>query len=83
MLSVALARSSSGGIVICYVFPGLWMSSYLLTGQGCSTSPPSLGLGYKLCAVVPVAGQRMHWTTFLALKVTFQVATLGAESATA
>ena len=30
----------------------------------------SLGLGYKLCAVVPVAGQRTHGTTFRALKLT-------------
>ena len=31
----------------------------------------SLGLGYKLCAVIPVAGQRTHGTTFRALKVNF------------
>ena len=37
----------------------------------------SFGLGYKLCAVIPVAGQRTHGTTFWALKVTSQVATLG------
>jgi len=30
---------------------------------------------------MPVAGQRTHGTTFRALKVTSQVATLGAESA--
>jgi len=41
----------------------------------------SLRLGYKLCAVIPVAGQRTHETTFRALKVTSQMATLGAESA--
>ena len=41
----------------------------------------SLGLGYKLCAVIPVASQRTHGTTFRALKVTSQVATSGAESA--
>jgi len=41
----------------------------------------SLGLGYKPCAVLPVAGQRTHGTTFRALKVTSQVATPGAESA--
>ena len=40
----------------------------------------SRGLGYKLCAVIPVAGQRTHGTTFRALKVTSQVATLGARS---
>ena len=42
---------------------------------------PSLGLGYKPCAVIPVAGQRTHETTFRALKVTSQVASSGAESA--
>jgi len=41
----------------------------------------SSGLGYKQCAVIPVAGQRAHVTTFLALKVTSKVATPGAESA--
>jgi len=39
----------------------------------------SLGLGYKLCAVIPVAGQRTYRTTFRPLKVSSQVATLGAE----
>jgi len=41
----------------------------------------SLGLGYKVYAVVPVAGKRTHGTTFRELKVTFRVATPGAESA--
>jgi len=27
----------------------------------------ALGLAMKLCAVIPVAGQRTHWTTFRAL----------------
>ena len=36
-----------------------------------------LGLGYKMCAVIPVAGQRTHGTTFWALKVTSQVETRG------
>ena len=44
-------------------------------------SARSLRLGYKMCAVIPVAGQRTHGTTFRALKVTLQVATPGAESA--
>ena len=68
---------------------GLWMTSCLLISQCHLTSPPSwsaartrsLGLGYKLCAVIAVAGQRTHGTTFRALKVTSQVATPGAESA--
>jgi len=41
----------------------------------------SLGLGYKLCAVILVAGRRTHGTTFPALNVTSQVTTPGAESA--
>jgi len=40
----------------------------------------SLGLGYEMCALIPVAGQRMHGTTSRALKVTSQVATQGAKS---
>jgi len=41
MLPMAVARSSSGGVVICYVLSVLWMTSCLLMSQGCSTSPPS------------------------------------------
>ena len=75
--------------LIHYVLLVLWMMSYLLIShQRCSTSLPaeaqctcSLGLGYKLCAVIPVAGQWMHRTTFRALKISSQVATPGAESA--
>jgi len=62
ILPVAVARSSSAGVVI---LPVLWMTSYLLICQLCSTSPPaeaqctrSLELDYKLRAVIPVAGQR-------------------------
>jgi len=40
MLPTAVAQSSSGGVVICYVLPVLWMTSCLLISQGCSTSPP-------------------------------------------
>jgi len=89
VLPMAVARSSSGGVMIRYVLSVLWMTSYLLISQGCSRrrrpaeaqSTRSPGLGYKLCAVVPVAGQRTHGTTFRALKVTSQVAAPGAESA--
>jgi len=41
MLPMGVARSSSGGVVISYVLPVIWMTSYLLISQGCSTSPPS------------------------------------------
>ena len=69
---------------------GLWMTSYLLISQGCSTSEVrpaeaqctrSLGLGYKLRAVIAVAEKLTHGTTFRALKVTPQVATPRAQSA--
>jgi len=33
--------SCSGGVLILYVLPVLWMTSYLLISQGCSTSPPA------------------------------------------
>ena len=82
-------RVTSGGVMIRYVLSVLWMTSYLLISHGCSRrrrpaeaqSTRSLGLGYKLCAVVPVAGQRTHRTTFRTLKVTSQVAAPGAKSA--
>jgi len=85
ILPVAVAWSSSGGTVRRSVLPVLWMTSCLLISQGCLTSPPSkftcsLGLGYKRCAVIPVAGQQTHGPIFQALKVTPQVAAVGAES---
>jgi len=40
-LSMVVARSSSGGVVIRLVLPVLWMTSYFLISQGCSTSLPS------------------------------------------
>ena len=88
MLHIAVARSSSGGVVTCYVLQVLWMTSYLRKQEVARRRRPaeaqctrSLGLGYKLCAVIPAAGQRTHGTTFRALKVTSQVATQGAECA--
>jgi len=41
LVTMAVGRSSSGGVVICYVLPVLWMTSYLLVSQGCSMSLPS------------------------------------------
>jgi len=81
---MAVARSSSGSLVIRYVFPVLWMTSCLLISQSCSTSPPpeaqctrSLGLGYKWYAVIAVAGQCTHGTTFWALKSNFPCGNTG------
>jgi len=38
MLPMAVARSSSGSVLIRYVLPVLWMTSYFLISKGCSTS---------------------------------------------
>jgi len=43
VLPMTVARSCSGGVVIRYVFPVLWMTSYLNLSWGCSTSPPGWG----------------------------------------
>ena len=45
LLPTAVAQSSSGGVVICYVFPVLRMTSYLHipVSWGCSTLPPAWG----------------------------------------
>jgi len=40
-LCMAVAGSFSGGVMIRYILPVLWMTSYLLISQGCSTSQPS------------------------------------------
>jgi len=74
-------RSSSGGVAICYVLPILWMTSVAKVAWNRRPAEAqctrSLGFGYKLCAVIPVAGQRAYGTTFRALKATSQVATPG------
>ena len=88
MLPMTVAWSFSGGVVIRYVLPVLWMTSFLLISHVAQRRRPaeaqctrSLGLGYKLCAIIPVAGHRTHGTTFRTLKLTSQVATPGAQSA--
>jgi len=86
---MSVARSSSDGVVIFYVLPVLWMTSYLLISQARlldvatqlnRSAHAALGLAIN-CAVILVAGQRTHGTTFWALKVNSKVATPGAESA--
>jgi len=84
MLPVAVARSSSGGVVTRYGFLYYgWRhicSLSKVAGRrrlGEAQCTRSLGLGYKLCAVIPIAGQRTHGTTFRALKVISQVTTPG------
>ena len=42
-LPMAVARPSSGVVVIRYVFPVLWMTSYLHISWGCSKLPPGWG----------------------------------------
>jgi len=60
VLPMAIALSSFGGIVICYVFPVLWVTSYLHVSQGCSTSPPGWGSEAHMHTRIgiPVAGSR-------------------------
>ena len=41
VLPIDVARFSAGGVVICYVLPVLWMTSYWLRSQDFSTSPPN------------------------------------------
>jgi len=54
MLPMAMARSS-GGTVISYVFPVLWMTSCLHISWSCSMSPPGWGwhaaLGFDINGV--------------------------------
>jgi len=66
ILPVAVARIFSGGVVIRYVLLVLRMTSYLPISPKIdrrrrpaeAQCTRSLGLGYKLCAVIPAAGQR-------------------------
>jgi len=81
-----VARSSSGAIVICYVLP--WMTSCLLISQCCLTLPPNWSAAHTqpwawLETVRSNTSCRSTDTRdyFRALKVTSQVATLGAETA--
>jgi len=76
LLPMAVARSSSGGVVIRYILLFFCFIDDDIISQGCTSS---LGLGYKLCAVILVAGQRTHGITFWASKATFQVATKGSS----
>jgi len=41
VLPMAVARSSYGGVVIRYVVPVLWMTSYLCISQDSSSWPPT------------------------------------------
>ena len=50
---MAVARSSSGGVVIRYLVPLLRMTSYLLISQGCSTSPPSWSSAHAALGLLP------------------------------
>ena len=58
MLPVAVARSFSGGVVIRYVLPVLWITLHLhvyakvarYRRSAEAQCTRSLGLGYKLCA---------------------------------
>jgi len=61
VLPMAVARSSHGVVVICYVFPVLLMMSYLHISWGCLTSPTGWGSEahtqpWAWCVGIPVAG---------------------------
>ena len=64
MLPMAVARSSAGGVVIYYVLPALYDVMFthkprlldVAAQLKRSAHAASLGLGYKLYAVIPVAG---------------------------
>ena len=85
MSPMAVARSSPGGVdhpALCtsgfvddVIFAHKPIARRRRPAEAQCTR--SLGPGYKLCAVIPAAGQRTHETTFRALKVTSQVATPG------
>ena len=66
MLAMTVARSSSDGVLMCYVFPVLWMTSYLHISWGCSTLPPGWGSEARshACAWrvgIPVEGSGRSW----------------------
>ena len=75
-LRMAVARSSSGGVAIRYVLP-VFMDDVIfaqkprlldVAAQTEAQCTRSFGLGYKLCAVIPSAGQRTHGTIFRPLR---------------
>jgi len=81
MLPMAVARSSAGGVVNSDILcTSGFMDDVMFTHKPRlldvaaqlkrSAHAASLGHGYKLYAVIPLAGQRTHGTTFRALKVT-------------
>jgi len=59
MLPVAVAQSSSDSVVICYVFPVLWMTSYfpMMCPMGaCATAAASLQCVYILTPLLRGTG---------------------------
>ena len=64
-LYMAVARCSSGGVAIHYVLP-VFMEDVIFAQlarrrrQAEAQCTRSLGLDYKLCAVIPAADQRTH-----------------------
>ena len=81
---MAVARSCFGGVVICYVLPVYGWRHIRSQAKVARRRRPSesqctrgLGLVCKLCAVIPIAGQRTHGTAFRALEVTSMVGNIG------
>jgi len=79
VLTMAVTQCSSGGVVIRYVLPVLLMASYLprlldVAAPAKVLCTHNLGLGYKMCAVIPVAANgraglpRWHTTTVFGVR---------------
>jgi len=84
MLPMTVARSSSGNVMIRYVFPVLWMTSYLHISWGCSTPGDAVRLTRSLGMERRNARCRQRTpgtTSWRVLKVTPQVVTPGAKFA--
>ena len=89
MLPMAVARFSSGGVVIRYVLPVLWMTIFAheprlldVAAQLKRSAHIALGLAINCAQQYQLkANARTLGTTFRAPKVTSAVATPGAESA--
>jgi len=89
ILPMAVARSSSGGVVISYVLPVLWMTLLYahkprlldVAAQLKRSAHAAFGLAINCAQYTICRPTDARDYTFRALKVTSQVATPGAESA--
>jgi len=80
MILMAMAQSSYGGVVVRYVLPVLWRTSYLTISHGCSTSPPSwsahahaaLGLAITVCSSATLRTLPSYFGQLLSLEMELQ-----------